>query len=36
VLDDVRRRGMEVLPICPFVAAYVKRHPEYTDLLRFQ
>jgi uncharacterized protein len=36
VLDDIRRRGMEVLPICPFVIAYIKQHPEYTDLLRFQ
>ena len=34
-LDDVRRRGMQVLPICPFVIGYIKRHPEYKDLLRF-
>jgi predicted GNAT family acetyltransferase len=36
VLDDIRQRGMEVLPICPFVIAYIKQNPEYTDLLRFQ
>lgn len=32
-LDDVRRRGLHVVPLCPFVAAYLKRHPEYADLV---
>jgi predicted GNAT family acetyltransferase len=31
-LDDVRRQGLFIVPLCPFVAAYVKRHPEYADL----
>lgn len=31
-LDDVRRRGLLVLPICPFVQAWMTRHPDYTDL----
>jgi uncharacterized protein len=31
-LDDARARGLRVRPLCPFVAAYVKRHPEYADL----
>ena len=35
-LDDARRRGLEILPICPFATAYVQRHPEYRDLLRFK
>lgn len=35
-LNDVRSREMKVLPICPFVIAYIKRHPEFKDLLRFQ
>jgi len=25
-LDDARARGLEIVPLCPFVAAYVKRH----------
>jgi hypothetical protein len=33
VLDDVRARGGEVVPICPFVKRYLERHPEYTDLV---
>lgn len=33
-LDDVRSRGYQVLPVCPFVSAYIGRHPdEYADLL---
>ena len=32
-LDDVRRRGFEVLPFCPFVNAYIKKHQEYADLV---
>ena len=33
VLDDVRRRGLKILPRCEFMAAYIERHPEYGDLL---
>jgi uncharacterized protein len=32
-LDDVRRRGLTIVPICPFVRAYLGRHPEYADLV---
>ena len=32
-LDDARDRGLEVAPLCPFVAHYVKRHPEYEELV---
>ncbi len=32
-LDDVRRRELHVLPICPFVKAYLARHEEYLDLV---
>ena len=31
-LDDIRRRGLTIVPICPFVRAYLRRHPEYADL----
>ena len=32
-LDDVRRRGLRVVARCPFIAAYIKRHGDYADLL---
>jgi predicted GNAT family acetyltransferase len=32
-LDDIRARGLRVVPLCPFVASYVRRHPEYGDLM---
>ena len=32
-LDDVRARGLKVRPFCPFVKAYLRRHPEYEDLI---
>lgn len=32
-LDDLRARGLKLVPLCPFVRAYLRRHPEDTDLL---
>ena len=32
-LDDVRGRGLKVVPQCAFVAAWMDKHPEYGDLL---
>jgi predicted GNAT family acetyltransferase len=32
-LADVRGRDLDVLPFCPFVNAYIRRHPEYTELV---
>ena len=32
-LDDVRARRLAIVPLCPFVRAYLKRHPEYADLV---
>ena len=32
-LGDARRLGLRVRPLCPYVAAYIKRHPEYSDLV---
>ncbi len=32
-LDDIRRRGMTLTPHCPFISAYLERHPEYADLV---
>ena len=32
-LDFARREGATVIPSCPFVAAYIDRHPDFADLL---
>jgi uncharacterized protein len=32
-LDDIRARGLQLVPICPFVRAYIRRHPDYADLV---
>ena len=32
-LASARTRGLEVIPICPFFAAYMKEHEEVHDLL---
>jgi predicted GNAT family acetyltransferase len=32
-LDDIRARGLQVVPICPFVRAYIRKHPDYADLV---
>ncbi|WP_028721475.1 GNAT family N-acetyltransferase [Patulibacter americanus] len=32
-LDDARDREQLIVPICPFVAKYVHRHPEYVPFL---
>ena len=32
-LDAARERGLQVVPICPFFAAYMQKHAEAQDLL---
>jgi len=32
-LDDARRRGLAVLPFCPFMSGWIERHPEFADLV---
>ena len=35
-LDDARSRGLLVIPMCPFVSAFIRRHHEYADLVHPQ
>jgi predicted GNAT family acetyltransferase len=32
-LDYARAEGLKVRPLCPFIAGYIQRHPEYQDLV---
>ena len=31
-LDWARQENLRVVPLCPFVRAYIQRHPEYAAL----
>ncbi|MFZ0424516.1 MAG: GNAT family N-acetyltransferase [Xanthobacteraceae bacterium] len=33
VLEIARARGLKVVPRCPFVSAYLAKHPEFGDLV---
>ncbi len=33
VLGEVEKTGLKLVPLCPYVAAYIKRHPEWKKLL---
>lgn len=35
-LDDLRERGLRVIPTCPFVASFIDKHPEYRELVTEQ
>ncbi|MFH5821678.1 GNAT family N-acetyltransferase [Georgenia sp. AZ-5] len=28
-----REEGLRVVPVCPYVAAYLRRHPEHADIV---
>ena len=32
-LDDVRSRGLSILPYCSFVRSWLERHDDYADLV---
>lgn len=32
-LDTVRSRSEMAVPLCPFIAGYVQRHPEFGDVV---
>ena len=33
-LHDIRAQGLHIVPLCPFVVAYLRRHPEDADLVQ--
>ncbi|WP_018317900.1 GNAT family N-acetyltransferase [Bradyrhizobium sp. WSM2793] len=32
-LDQVRAAGLKLIPQCPFVKAWIEKHPDYADLV---
>lgn len=33
-VEDARKDGKKIIPLCPFAAAQFKRHPEWADVLK--
>lgn len=33
VLDDARSRGLRIVPVCPFILAYLRRHAEFAGIV---
>jgi predicted GNAT family acetyltransferase len=33
-VEDARREGVAIIPLCPFAKAQIDRHPEWQDVLR--
>lgn len=33
VLTEIKKRDLKLVPLCPFVAMYIKRHPEWRELV---
>lgn len=33
-LDQVRGAGLRLIPQCPFVKAWIDKHPDYADLVK--
>lgn len=33
-LEYARENDLKVIPLCPYIAAYIRKHPEYRSLLQ--
>ncbi len=33
-LEQIKADNLKINPSCPFIAAYIKRHPEYKNLVK--
>ncbi len=33
IVEDARARGLKIVPLCSYIAAWFQRHPEESDLL---
>lgn len=32
-LEDIKAKDLTLVPLCPFVAAYIKEHPQWRELV---
>ena len=35
VVQDAQTRGLRIMPVCPFVRSYLRRHPEYESIVDY-
>lgn len=35
-LEYAKARSLRVIPMCSYVAAYIRRHPQYAELTKYQ
>lgn len=33
VLQQIKDENLKLVPLCPFIASYIKRHPEWKEIL---
>lgn len=33
-LEQIREQGLKLIPLCPYMRAYLKKHPEYQHLVK--
>ncbi len=33
VLTDIEQRGLKLVPLCPFITRYIRKHPQWRKLL---
>ena len=33
-LEFAKERGLKVIPVCSYVVAYLRRHPEYSEMVQ--
>jgi|SRR5690349_15318030 predicted GNAT family acetyltransferase len=33
MIADARKSGMKIMPLCPYVAAQFKKHPDWQDVM---
>jgi len=33
VLGDIKKKDLTLIPLCPFVAGYIKEHPQWRQLV---
>lgn len=34
VLDKARTQGQPVIPVCQFIAGWIRKHPDYVDIVQ--